>query len=282
MSVDDMLLWYARKGPVRAARASCYRKFCRRNRGREGITTTRYGATMKLVLGDSVENRIFVEGVFERGLSEQIYRLAQDHACFVDVGCNIGYFACLFAKTHPDAQVYAIDANPRMVDRTRENLRLNDARHAEVFHYGVSSGRGTLDFHVPRRRHSLGSFAGSGRHAHDCDVIKVDIRPLMEIIPAEGIRRAVLKIDVEGHEHHVLSGLSEADALRFDVMFLEFASEHLRRAGVSESALFEFPWLRHFEVFLVLSDGGLKPFTYETGQDYSCTLCFLRRPDKAS
>lgn len=282
MELNDFLLGYARKGPFKALRKSCYRKFCRWNRGLDDRVTTRYGSSMRVVLGDSVDNRIYVYGYFEPGTSELLRNLAPKSNCFVDVGCNIGYFSCLFAALNPAARIYAIDANPKMIERAEENLLLTGARHFETFNYGVSSQRDTLDFYVPHRRHSHGSFVKQSLNPEECEVFKVSLRPLMDIIDPENLEHAVMKIDTEGYEYYILSGLSHLDIHRFDYILFELASKYLRYAGLKGKDLFAIPWLSEFDTFTVMPDGSLESFKYRSDRQYSQVTCLVRKGLNAS
>lgn len=277
MIMDRVLLWGARSIPVRPVRKSCYRKFCRRNRGREYHVTTNYGVSMRVALGDSVDNRIYVYGVFEPDLSEMIRNVAPQIDCFVDVGCNIGYFSSLFARMNPEAAIYSIDPNPAMVRRTRENLELNHARKCTTFNYGVSNEHGTLDFYLSPARHSKGSFLRPQKHLEQHTVLPIEVKPLMDILPAEDIRDAFLKIDAEGYDLRILSGLSASDARRFRYIFFEFVSESLPQAGVSRDNPFTIPWLGDFDMAILHSDGSLRPFVYDRTRDYSCGICLVRK-----
>ena len=90
--------------------------------------TTSYGAVMKVAIGDTVDNEIFLNKYFERGTSEVMSKLSQMSNCFIDIGCNIGYYSCLFGKLNNDARIYSIDPNPQMIERTKENLQFRGSR----------------------------------------------------------------------------------------------------------------------------------------------------------
>lgn len=266
MVLDDFMLFYARHGLFNPLRKSCYRKFCRRNRGRQFVAPTRYGTLMKTVIGDSVDNEIFVKGYFEYGTSMIMEQLARRSRSLVDVGCNIGYYSCLFGKSNPSADIFSIDPNPQMIERTRENIRLNQIVHSYTFNCGVASEKAVLKFYLPIRRHSLGSFLPPAKESEPVNEFDVEVRPLGEIVPLEDIEKGVLKIDAEGFELKILSGLTAADAGKFDAVIFEFASNNLKDAENDGQDIFRIPWFEEFNIYTIASTGELTPFEYRGGR----------------
>lgn len=273
----EWLLWYARNGWLKPFRDSCFRKFCRANRGREAVVTTRYGVRMKTVLGDAVDNQIFVKGYFELGTSEVMSRLANRSDCLVDIGCNIGYYSCLFGTLNPNAAVYAIDPNPQMIERTMENVRLNQIVHAYAYNYGVASETATLRFYLPERRHSLGSFIPPDKETGVIHAMDVEVRPLGEIVPLDDIENGVLKIDAEGFELKILSGLTAADARKFNAVIFEFVTDHWEDAENTGKDIFGISWFREYEAYAVSAEGELMPFEYREDAEYNLNICLVRK-----
>lgn len=252
--MGKLLLWYARSGWGRALRRSAFRKFCRARRGETHISQTTADVTMETILGDSVDNAIFVHGVFEPTTTILFRRLAPHVHGLVDVGCNIGYFTCLFGRLRPDLPILAVDANPRMIARTRRNLDLNGIRQASLLSKGLAAEAGQLTLHVPRDRHSLASFAyqpGSEKAA-TIDAIDVEVTTLSRALQDFALPSGLfVKIDTEGFEYAVLSGLSPDDVERVDALLIEANHRNLARAGIDLSQLLSFAWLADFRWFEV-------------------------------
>lgn len=263
MNLNDFLLLYARKGLFKPFRKSCFRKFCRRNRGCHFVAPTRYGMVMKTVIGDFVDNEIFLKGYFEDGTSRVMERLAPQSGSFVDVGCNIGYYSCLFGTLNPNAAVHSIDPNPQMIERTKENIRLNRIVHSHTYNYGVAAEKAILKFYLPERRHSLGSFVPPARETEPIRRFDIEVRPLGEIVPLKDIENGVLKIDAEGYELKILSGLTASDAGKFSSIIFEFASDNLEDAENAGTDIFRIPWFEAFKAYAITSAGELAPFEYQ-------------------
>lgn len=270
MQFSDVLLFYARNGLSKPLKKSAYRKFCRRNRGKESIVETQAGFKIKTTIGDNVDNAIYVYGAFEPGTSEVIRRLSGMCKTFVDVGCNIGYYSCLYHRFNPEGIVYAIDPNPEMVKRTSENLDLNSCEKYKIFNFGVSNTSGKLELNVPRHRHSTSSFAynPSRRDPDMVDRIEVRVATLEDILSKEVLESALLKVDTEGYEYKVFSGLLPGGGLIFDYIVFEYSGRSLEMAGVEPTSLLRLELFSHYHLYSINEDGSL---TAREGDDI-CAL----------
>jgi len=255
----EPLLWYARRGPGRGLRRSAFRKFCRRHWGESRIVLTRDGVRLETILGDSVDNAICVYGEFEPVTSVLFRMLAPQVSTLIDVGCNIGYFSTLFASCNPQAKVIAIDANPRMVERARFNVELNPGMRVEFLAEGLAAEPGRLLLKVPLARHSLASFAyaAGADKAAAIESLEVPVTTLHRVLSTPDIGQGIfVKIDTEGFEHAVLSGLDPGDIQRIDALLIEANFNNLSRAGVTLEKLIGFAWLDQFCWFEVDDAAG--------------------------
>jgi len=257
MNYNKLLLYYARNGLFEPLRKSAYRKFCRRNKGKSAVSQTKKGFLMATTIGDSVDDLIYVHGLYEPETTHVISTISPDCDCFIDVGCNIGYYSCIYCSDNPHGKVFAIDPNPQMIQRTEQNLKLNGFTNYRMLNYGVASENGKLRLNILRFRHSLSSFAyipnrGGGGAV---DSIDVETKPLTDIISSENIRNALLKVDTEGFEYQVFSGLSEETVERIKYIVFELSSSNLNKAGISPSSIFTIPSIQKFSVFSICKQG---------------------------
>jgi len=256
MTLSDLLLLGARTLPIRALRQSAFRKYCRQNRGLEVLAECHAGFRMHTVIGDAVDNNIAVRGVFEEGTSHVIESLGAESASLLDVGCNIGYYACLFHAKNPSKPLVAVDPNPAMVARTQANLELNGAARFEILNCGIGSAPGTLELHVPRDRHSLSSFAYVPKKGGPSETISCAIRPMHDVIMEQGLGEILVKIDTEGFEYEVFRGLEEASTAKIRFMLFELAAANLEQAGSTTEQIFGLPALQGFDAYVIHDDEG--------------------------
>jgi FkbM family methyltransferase len=289
MNFSDLLLLYTRKGFFKPLKQSAYRKWRRRNRGKESVVETQAGFKIKTAIGDPVDNMIYVYGVWEQGTSEIIKKLSKTCNTFVDVGCNIGYFACLYSWFNPEGKVYAIDPNPEMIRRTRENLELNSFSNYELLNFGVSNTSETLELNVARQKqkHSGSSFAyDPSYHSPDkIDRIEVQVKTLGDILSGAVLESAFLKVDTEGFEYNVFSGLDPDRGLIFDYIVFEYSCKALKQAGVEPASLMKLKLFSHYLLYSINEENGsLTKWKREDIVDSGDMMvnCLLVKKDKVS
>lgn len=126
-------------------------------------------------------------------------------ASFGDVGANVGAYSVLASQVPSLTKIVAFEANKKVADELDQNLRLNSVE-AEVRREAVSNEVGTVEFGI------VSEFAGtSGIASTSRGDIEYSRR---ESVAANTLDQALkdapypigLKIDVEGHEEHVLLG----------------------------------------------------------------------------
>ncbi len=235
---------------------------------------------MKVIIGDNVDNNIFLNRYFEGSTSEVMCKLSQISNCLIDVGCNIGYYSCLWGKLNRNVSIHSIDPNPQMIERTKENMQLNGVGNYTTYNYGVGSEEALLKFYLPQRRHSLGSFVEPTKDLGKIDVSDVQVRKLKDIICLDDIDNAVLKIDAEGFEWEILSGISATDATKFNYIIFEFSTENLKNSENSDKDIFAVPFLKDYQIYRIISNGSFEPFSYIEGKWYSENICLVRKDAK--
>ena len=150
---------------------------------------------MDVIIGDSVDNQIGVFGLFEEATTKVISNRAGKSSSFVDIGCNIGYYTCLFAHENPTKPLVAIDPNPLMSSRTQANLDLNQAENATVLDRGIGGEAGSLELHVPENRHSLASFAYVPERGGESRSVTAQVTTLSQVLDEHPLKDIFITID---------------------------------------------------------------------------------------
>jgi FkbM family methyltransferase len=149
----------------------------------------------------------------------------------VDVGANAGVFATVAGHlVGPTGRLIAVEPNPDVVERLRENLRQNGLEpRSEVIAAGLSdrAGPGRL---VVGTNTTIGSVA---RDAPAGPGIEIELRTLDDVAAERQLPRIdLLKIDVEGLEIPTLDGA--ATVLRRTVRLVLEVSRPADLPGVIE------------------------------------------------
>jgi FkbM family methyltransferase len=197
---------------------------------------------LDLSIGGCVELLVRTPSRSTERASLEVFRgLIREAATVFDVGANVGLFTYCAASYAPHALVRAYEPTPMLAALIERNLVRNGwAPRAEVRGQGVSAASGALPFYVhaidvessfdPRRAPRSGS----------ASAITVPVVSLDDVFESEGIdpARAVLKIDVEGHEMQVLDGLERTFRQRGrPTLLMEFLGRAITEDRIIERAL---------------------------------------------
>jgi len=163
---------------------------------------------------------------------EQILRDLMDEVrpsdVFFDVGANIGTYTCPLAEIAD--RVVSFEPHPVNAKRLRENVRLNDYE-VIVVEAALSDSEGKIALATEENA------IGSGEHAitfkEGQESIIVHSMTGDQLVSNGRIPcPSVVKVDVEGAEVSVLSGLRQSIALdRCRIVYVEVHSEKLRNYG---------------------------------------------------
>jgi FkbM family methyltransferase len=163
---------------------------------------------------------------------------------FVDVGANVGLVSLLVADRVKHAILF--EPNPRLVERARENLRINGLKF-DVIAAALSDQAGSIEFENATTDASCNRVVdGFTTSKATISVPRTTFDQFFRELQAEVPPVSGVKIDVEGHENSVLRGMQ--DFLRQQrpnlVMF-----EYLARTDLAQTlALFHEAGYTVFEI----------------------------------
>lgn len=183
------------------------------------LVTLPWGARLEVDATELLGEGIARLGTYELAVSEAMWRLADPGDLALDVGANVGYYACLLA--YRGCRVRAFEPHPDLFRHLRENTERWDGVDVEAWEVAASDASGSARLNVPEQfTGNTGVATLSGDSAGEG--FEVRTRRLDEVVGDESV--GVLKVDVEGHELAVLAGLEEALRERRvrDVFFEEY------------------------------------------------------------
>jgi FkbM family methyltransferase len=123
---------------------------------------------------------------------------------FLDVGCNYGIFSILASKVvGPKGRVIAVEPHPGALEVLRGNIAVNRCENVEVLNVAFSDRTGSLSLSYNENGAEPVASSGPATKVHAVPAMAGD-EALRKVIPA------AMKIDVEGHEFAVLTGLKRA------------------------------------------------------------------------
>jgi FkbM family methyltransferase len=175
-----------------------------------------------LLFGErELEHKIMLERVLRSGMT------------VLDIGANIGYYALMeLALIQPGGLLIAAEPSPTNVALLKRNLDLNGYNNIEIHQIAVSDQEATRAFFMSEMS-NLNTFHDTGTGAlhlkgDTIDVVTTTVPTLMN-----GRRPDLIRMDVEGHEVEVLSGLipsiergEMAPMIIFETHLSRYSSDH--------------------------------------------------------
>ncbi|MFD6415078.1 FkbM family methyltransferase [Streptomyces sp. NPDC060194] len=210
---------------------------------------------------------------YERGSLGHWSRLAAASSTVVDVGAHVGYYAMVAALSAPKAAVHAFEPVPPVHARLAVNHRANGLRNLHLHAEGVSDRGGRADINIRFRMNNLLSTGSTLEEFTEplqgASTYRVPLTTLDEAFPEKPVD--LIKIDVEGHEPHVLTGARRLLERHRPTVLLEALRE-----SELDGLTAHFKGLDYTFHWIAEKDGGLVPIT-EARPEKSRNLLFAPR-----
>jgi FkbM family methyltransferase len=171
------------------------------------------GVRMRVQTTDLMGRALAAGGIWEPYVVAELERLLAPGDVFVDVGANLGYYTILGSRLVGRAgHVYALEPAPSTYEALTRNVELNAASNVTALPVAAGSSAARAPLHgrtsdnsgIASLRPAVTRWSGTKTLAAK----EVPVRPLHALLaPSHAERMRVVKVDVEGYEAEVLSGL---------------------------------------------------------------------------
>lgn len=158
------------------------------------------GATLRLSSGQAGATGNLYFGLYEFADMAFFAHLLRPDELFADIGANVGTYTVLAARV-AGARVHAFEPIERTARALEENCAVNGIAGRVVVHrLALADTKGTANFTCDCD--AMNRFADSG----DAETVEVAMDRADDILTGKGL--VAVKIDVEGAEPRVLSGMT--------------------------------------------------------------------------
>lgn len=159
---------------------------------------------------------------------------------FVDVGANIGMLTLLASRlVGSEGKVISFEPSPREAGRIRRALAINRIANVTLYQIALSDSEGQMTLRVPQGFSALGTLAHlANGDAHPAvEEFQVEVKRGDNVL-GELSGPTMIKVDVEGFEVAVLSGMPSILSTLRPAVLTEVEPRWLERARTSSKDLF--------------------------------------------
>lgn len=196
---------------------------------------------MRLFFRDEFARGIFIKD-FEFKERRFLDAFLKPGDVYIDIGANIGLFTLIAARcVGPQGHVHAIEPVAGTFRQLGENIALNHVSNVSLHQIAFSDNPGQAEIFVSLDGHAgLNSLARpSGEEFVTETVVLSRLDDFLAVKELTG-HVAMIKLDVEGWEAHVLAGGRRTfSSPTAPVLQIEFTSEASQSAGISSVQLYQ-------------------------------------------
>jgi FkbM family methyltransferase len=208
------------------------------------------GLRLTAPVGDHVFTAGLIGGFYESIELDLFERLAAASRDVIDVGANIGIYACVgAAHLPPGGRLTAFEPVPANLALLRRNLAQNgrsDRVTVKPCAVGEASGMAVIHLASGSGNHSLAAAVTGGGHG----ALPVRVTSLSDHLGA-GSPVDLLKVDVEGYDGYVLRGAARPLREHRPTLLVEFVPRHLRNAGFPPAEFLDIVFAGYRHVFAI-------------------------------
>ncbi len=188
-------------------------------------------------LRDNIAREVFFTGAYEPQETAFVQYMLRPGMSFVDVGSNWGFFTLMAAHlVGPTGKVIAMEPDPRVFRKLQSNVERNSLKHVTTLEVAVAGceGKVTLAGH-DLAQENCGTSRLIENESPSMLTFQVRSCSLDSLLDESGIDHVdLLKIDVEGAEGLVLSGMdSGLRRNRYRRILLELHPLQLAERGLT-------------------------------------------------
>jgi len=222
---------------------------------------------------------LLTNGRIEEAELTVLRRLLRPGMIMLDIGANYGYYSMVAAPfLRKGGRIIGFEPNPKLQQLYRNSIHLNGfSGQIEPHGVGVSDENGSIKFEV-----EIG-YPGGGRIPRPDDpprggheVLEVPVVRLDDYLPPDLVVDLV-KIDVEGHEAHVLNGMRSVVARSPNIVILmEFFFSFFEDEEAARDMLRVLTEELGLTVQRIMGEGRLEPADFDSLRGAECTLALSR------
>jgi FkbM family methyltransferase len=199
----------------------------------KGVSFTDFGMLIHIDTSNYIEYKVFAEGSYEKETRLLMLNFLAQGDTVLDVGANIGVHAIPLAqKIGTSGKLFAFEPVPFVQHKLKKNIELNQVKNIEIIPHALSNEEIEISTNFGADTNNFGTF--SLADTDQGGQLKISTLIGDKFVDNNNINHIkLIKIDVEGFEYKVLSGLKNTILNQKPVLFFEFDSNYIHRADSS-------------------------------------------------
>ena len=199
-----------------------------------------------------IEWSILSTGTYEDEIGKLIKISLSEGDTAIDIGGNIGLqslrmSACVGAA----GKVYAFEPLNYLQEKFKKNRALNKANNITLFPFALSDQQNELELVINKNQWNQGAFSLANKESGN-DVQRVTVKVADDMPEIQSLSTvALIKIDVEGFEFHVLRGLQQTLQKHKPRIIFEYDSNYWDITGQNMNDCYEFLRSLNYSIYQI-------------------------------
>lgn len=209
----------------------------------KGITYTNNGILVHFDTRNYIEHKIFSEGYYEQEVTLLMQNYVNPGDNVLDIGANIGVHTLNLSKmVDTKGKVYAFEPIPFLREKLNLNININRFKNINVIPFALSDDNYVIKTAFSQNGNN-GTFFIQNDDSGETEINCVKGDDWANQKQITNLR--LIKIDVEGFEYKVLTGLKNTIQKFKPILFFEYDTNYISRAN-SKPADFNHLFFKEF------------------------------------
>lgn len=187
---------------------------------------------------EHIQKQILWYGFYERESILTWELLLDKEMTILDIGANSGYYSLIASPKVKE--VYAFEPSSAIRESLEKNIALNHCENISTQPYALNDTSGQKEFyHSEADNSGMSGLSQPENFSGKSEIVEtISLDEWMASRQLDNIR--VIKIDVEGSEMKVLTGMKDTLSKQQPIVFIEIINEQLNKFGYNHADIYRF------------------------------------------
>ena len=161
---------------------------------------------IELDISEYTQNSIYFND-YDKNIRHFIKPIINGNEIFIDVGANVGFYTLFFSGLLTNGKIFSYEADKKNFFKLKKNIKLNNFKNISCFNFGISSYDGKANLVNTSLYNEGGHYINTSKNLSNNKKINAIKVHKLDTLLKINKKKVFIKIDVEGHEPHVLYGM---------------------------------------------------------------------------